>query len=320
MTVEFHNSKNSVWNAIQEAITRAGFVIADVRTLDKVQGSFKQVTSAGTVKQDLVISAYRPPTAFEKRFSVEAGTEQGAWHFIGQHLAQLPVIVMKEVSLEVIAERQNYLLFDRMVAFHIQRGASIPLSAAEFYAGLRQRFPERDGMYFLPEQVAQYDAERAEVTQVEQLSLFVSDEKSAIQWLRLELEKERQTYQDIQPKFLQELHRARHEQLPELSRMLTENFLRDSGDRWYMPDPGKSEDLEKLRERGLLKDFEAYRQSKGKLRIFRTEAVRAGFKAAWGNRDYKTILELGQRLPEDVLQEDPALLMYYDNALMRSGS
>ena len=34
LTVEFHNSKNAIWNSIQEAIQRAGFVIADVRTLD----------------------------------------------------------------------------------------------------------------------------------------------------------------------------------------------------------------------------------------------------------------------------------------------
>ena len=52
MTVEFHNSKNSVWNAIQEALQIAGFVIADVRTLDKKQGSFNQMTQAGSVKQD----------------------------------------------------------------------------------------------------------------------------------------------------------------------------------------------------------------------------------------------------------------------------
>ncbi len=45
ITVEFHNSKNSVWNSIQEAMQHAGFVIADVRTLDKKQGSFKQVNS-----------------------------------------------------------------------------------------------------------------------------------------------------------------------------------------------------------------------------------------------------------------------------------
>ena len=34
MTVVFHNSKNLVWNAIQEAILSAGFVVTDVRMLD----------------------------------------------------------------------------------------------------------------------------------------------------------------------------------------------------------------------------------------------------------------------------------------------
>jgi adenine-specific DNA methylase len=58
MTVVFHNSSNAVWNAIQEAMLAGGFVVADVRTLDKQQGSYRQVTSTA-VKQDLVISAYR---------------------------------------------------------------------------------------------------------------------------------------------------------------------------------------------------------------------------------------------------------------------
>jgi len=318
MTVEFHNSHNAVWNAIQEALSSAGFVVADVRTLDKQQSSYRQVTAASAAKQDLVISAYKPRTDFEQRFLKQAGTEQGAWDFVRQHLNHLPVFVEKNAAVEIIAERQNYLLFDRMIAFHIQRGVSVPLSASEFYAGLRQRFPERDGMYFTPEQVAEYDAKRAQVAQVEQLSLFVSDEKSAVQWLRVELEREPQTYQDIQPKFLQELHQARHEKLPELAQLLAENFLKDDQDRWYVPDPARGQDLEKLREKGLLKEFATYQESKGKLKTFRTEAVRAGWKAAWARRDYATIIEIARRLPEDVLQEDAALLMYYDNAGMRN--
>ena len=71
MTVVFHNSQNRIWNAIQEAIMRAGFVIADVRTLDKKQGTFKQVTSTTAVKQDLVISAYKPNEGLEKRFEAK---------------------------------------------------------------------------------------------------------------------------------------------------------------------------------------------------------------------------------------------------------
>lgn len=139
MTVVFHNSLNAVWNAIQEAMLAAGFVVADVRTLDKQQGSYRQVTSTA-VKQDLVISAYKPSTILEERFKLEAGTEKGVWAFVRTHLQQLPVFVSKNGQAEVIAERQNYLLFDRMVAFHIQRGVTVPLSASEFYAGLSQRF------------------------------------------------------------------------------------------------------------------------------------------------------------------------------------
>jgi hypothetical protein len=76
---------------------------------------------------------------------------------VRQHLLQLPVFVEAGGKAAPVAQRQPSLLFDRMVAFHIQRNASVPLGAAEFHAGLRQRFPERDGMYFLPEQVPEYD-------------------------------------------------------------------------------------------------------------------------------------------------------------------
>ncbi len=140
ITVEFHNSKNSVWNSIQEALQHAGLVIADVRTLDKQAGTFKQIISGGAVKQDLIISAYKPNGGLENRFKLAAGTEEGAWDFVHTHMHQLPVFVSKNSQAEIISERQNYLLFDRMVAFHVQRGVIVPLSASEFYTGLEQRF------------------------------------------------------------------------------------------------------------------------------------------------------------------------------------
>ena len=69
ITVVFHNSRNAVWTAIQEAMLAAGFVVADVRTMDKQQGSYRQVTSTA-VKQDLVISAYKPNDGLEERFTL----------------------------------------------------------------------------------------------------------------------------------------------------------------------------------------------------------------------------------------------------------
>lgn len=319
MTIEFHNTKNSVWNAIQEATLKAGFIIATIKTLDKKKGTVNQMSYNMTAKQDLIISAYRPKDYFVQDFMRRAGTEEGAWNFVRQHLEQLPVTVESGGKLDIIPERKNYLLYDNMVAYHIQRGATVPLGAADFYEGLDQRFPERDGMYFLPDQLSKYEQKRMKLELNEQVSFLILDEKTAIQWLRQELSKEPKTYQDIQPKFLQELKQLRHENMPELSDLLEESFLQDEKGRWYVPDPSKQSDLEKLRERRLLKDFEEYKLTRGKLRHFRTEAVRAGFKDCWSKRDYKTIVKIGERLQESVLQEDTTLLMYYDNALTRLG-
>jgi len=317
MTVVFHNSQNRVWNAIQEAINRAGFVVADTRVLDKQQGTFKQLTSTAAVKQDLIISAYKPTREFEKSFALKAGTEEGVWEFVNNHLKKLPTVVEVEGIIEIISERQNFLLFDRMVAFHIERGIAVPISSADFYAGLKQRYVERDGMYFLPKQAAEYDQKRLAAKGVGQLSLFVNDEKSAIQWLRLQLEKQPQTFQEIQPKFLQELHKSKHEKLPELLELLEENFLKDDEGKWYIPDPNKQIDLDRLRERSLLREFNSYKEGKGRLKEFRTEALRAGFKDAWSKQDYQTIVAVAKRIPDKILQEDVTLLMYYNNASIR---
>ncbi len=62
-------------------------------------------------------------------------------------------------------------------------------------------------------------------------------------------------------------------------------------DRWYVADPSKQPDLEKLRGKTLLAEFETYKQAKDrKLKQFRTEAVRFGFKIAYEGQDYKTIV------------------------------
>ena len=71
---------------------RGGFYCSQCSALDKQQGSFKAVTTPTAVKQDLVISAYKPNGGFEERFQKEAQTEEGVWDFVRTHLKYLPVI------------------------------------------------------------------------------------------------------------------------------------------------------------------------------------------------------------------------------------
>jgi DNA modification methylase len=358
MTVEFSNSQACVWNAIQGAIQRAGFIIANVSILDKQQGSFKAVTSTTAVKQDLVISAYKPTNEMREQIQLNQNSVETAWIFVREHLEKLPVFIGKQGEAQVIVERTPRILFERMVAYHVQNGLPVPISSAEFQEEVSRRFPMRDGMVFLETQLAEYEKKRMTAKELIQQTLFVTDENSAIEWLRQQLLKKPQTRQELHPEFMKQIqHIAKYELLPELDQLLEQNFLKYEGDgpvpvqilsylrknykdlrgldpedakvkqkalnRWYVPDPNKQADLEKLREKALLREFEQYKaelaNSKKRLKQFRTEAIRVGFKRAWSEKDYETIVLVGDRLPENVLLEDDKLLMIYDNAQIRLG-
>lgn len=354
ITIEFSNTKASVWNALQNALMSAGFIVADVRNLDKKQGSIMGYTTTTAPLEDLAISAYKPNGGLEDRFILAGGTEEGVWDFLRTHLSQLPIFISNDGEVIIIAERHSHRLFDRMVAFHLRRGVTVPLSASEFYAGLAQRFLERDGMYFLPEQAAEYDKKRMNVKEIIQLQLSITDESSAIQWIKQQLTKKPQTLQDLTPTFMKELAGwSKHEKLLELRELLEQNFIMYEGEdevpgpihgylsttfkelrnltktdpalmakaknRWYIPDHRRAGDLEKLREKALLKEFHLIAESKKRIKEFRIEAVRAGFKKCWDEGDHKTILEVAKKLPTSVVEEDSHLLMYTDLARMRQG-
>lgn len=355
MTVEFSNTQASVWNTIQIALQEAGFVVSNVSALDKKQGSFKAVMTTTAVKQDLVISTYKPNGGLEERFTKTGGSEESVWDFVRTHLKYLPTVKESDATLQYIGERDPRIIFDRMVSWFVRHSVLVPLSSQEFQSGLLQRFPERDGMVFLPDQVAEYDKKRSIYSQAPQMEFFVSDERSAIDWLTDFLKKRPSTYQELSPEFMSQLGAGwkKHEKRPELSQLLEANFLQydENGDvpsqihsylssnhkdlrgleksdprlkakacdRWYVPDPNKAQDLEKKREKALLKEFDTYLATTGRrLKEFRLEVLRAGFKAAWAKKDYQTITKVAQKIPEEVLQEDEKLLLWYDQALTRT--
>lgn len=354
ITVEFSNTQASVWNAIQTALQEAGFVVANVSALDKKQGSFNAVNNKTSVKQDLVISAYKPNGGLEERFSRNGGAEDSVWDFARSHLSYLPTVKARGSKLEFIAERDPRIIFDRMVAWFVRHNVPVPMSSQEFQAGLIQRFAERDGMIFLSDQVTDYDQNRASAGAAPQFELFIVDERSAIDWLTDFLRKRPSTYQELHPEFITQLGAGwkKHETKPELLAMLEDNFLRydasgdvpsqihsylstnhkdlrglekinpqlkaKAKDRWFVPDSSKAQDLEQKREKALLKEFDVYLSAPGRrLKEFRLEVLRAGFKNEWAAKNYKTIIAIAQKIPEEALQEDEKLLLWYDQALTR---
>lgn len=210
-------------------------------------------------------------------------------------------------------------------------------------------------MFFLPNQIVEYEKARMKVAEAPQMEMFVSDERSAIDWLTDHLKNRPSTYQEIGPVFMEQLGAGwrKHEKRPELIQLLEDNFLQFDGlsevpsqihsylstnhkglrgleknspalvakakDRWYVPDPNRAQDLEKKREKALLKEFDAYKSFTGrKIKESRLEVLRAGFRAAWAAKDYQTIIGIASKLPEETLQEDEKLLTLYDLALTRT--
>jgi hypothetical protein len=271
----------------------------------------------------VAISCYKPSEHFISTFDKNQNSSSTVWEFVAEHLEHLPIHLVSGNSTTAIIERSPKILFDRLIAFYVQRGLPVPIDAGKFQQGLRERFIERDGMYFTNEQMQEYDRKKAEVPNFVQLSIFVANEQDAIYWLRNILEKEPQTEADLRPSWMKEVagNMRKGDTLPEMRTILEENFLKNDKGQWYLPDPENEADLEKLRTKRLLKQFETYKteayKPKGKIKEARVEALRAGFKQFYQDKDFKTIVQIGDRIPNNLLMEDEVLLQFYDIASSR---
>jgi len=331
MTVEFSNTAANVWNCIQLALNRVGFVIANVAALDKQQGSFNSQTSPTAVKQDLVISCYKPSEKFLQKFTIQ-DSQANIWSFVEEQLSHLPMPTFKDgVEFVSIVERSPKVLYDRLITFFLMRGLPVPIDATDFQEGLRSRFVQEDGMVFTRPQLAEYaDVKQKNKINPSQISMgldLIVTEGDAIAWLNNQLNKKPQKYQDLQPVFLKANMAARKGENPiELKTILEENYIQQTDGSWRVPNMNEAKDREALRNKALLKLWDSYckeideLESKGKrkkIKEVRLEAVKAGFKKCFQEKDFSRIKTMGDSIPENILTEDETLLNYYDIACTR---
>lgn len=320
ITVEFSNTSAAVWNALQVSLSQAGFTVASVSGLDKQQGSYKGQTTTTAVKQDLIISCFKPTEQLLYKFNNEA-PETNVWDFIDELLSHLPVHLEHSNKTTAVVERSPKILYDRLISFYVQHGFPVPLNAQVFQAGLRERYAERDGMYFTPSQAAKYDELRKRTDGFQASLFFVDSEQGGIAWLNNELSTP-QTYQDLQPKWMQAINGVRKgDILPELMQILEENFIKESDGKWRKPNLQDDVDLAALRHKALMREFKVYvevaQKPRGKIKEARIEALRAGFKQCYQDKDFATIVAVGDRIPQNLLTEDEQLLQFYEIASSR---
>jgi len=320
ITVEFHNSKASVWNGIQEALTRAGFVIAQVSVLDKKKGTVKQLSSPGSVKNDLVISAYKPKKNFEDKFLKNAGEGMEA-EFIKQQLNHLPI--------EANIERTEQMLYSKMLAHYVENGFKIKYNANNFYQLLHDNFVERDGYWFLEEQADKYSEWKAslKLDELEDIKkgnqvLFISDEKSALTWLYNFLDEPKE-YSEIYTSYGQVVTETK-DLIPELREMLDNNFIMEDGKYRRPKTKQEREQIEKNREKELerawKKILDRAKNGRRKIKNVRKEALIHGFTKCYQEENYEDILTVADRLYKSTLESSGDILDFVDIARIKLDS
>ena len=318
MTVEFSNTSAAIWNSIQRALTKAGFTISVVRGLDKKQGSYNAQTSLTAVKQDLVISCYKNSDSVVS--NLKNNSESSTWDFINEHLEHLPIAQTDSNKLTTIIERSPKILYDRLISSCIERGLTVPLDASSFQKELRERYQERDGMYFTEVQAYEYDEKKKNSPTVIPMGIIISDEANGIQWLKNQLRDNPQTYQEIQPEWNKaSIPPRKGDKMPELLEILNENFIKMEDGKWRLPNIQDDVDKEAMRTKSLLKEFKVYvdaaNKPKSKIKEARVEALRAGFKQCYIDKDFQTIVTVGNKIPQALRDEDEVLLQFYEIAL-----
>ena len=320
LTIEFSNTKAYIWNSIQRSISEAGFIVANVSALDKKKRSFKSVISPTAVKQDLVISAYKPSNILDGHLQNNKDLQLNIWNFIEEHLSQL-----QKFNTEIIIERTPRILYDRLISYYFVRDLPNPIDSIDFQRELKERYEERDGMYFTADEASYYDVQKSKHTNLqyeEDPILIVYNEEVGIKWLAQKLKDEKFVYSDIQPDWMKVISVNKGDVLPELKTLLEENFLQDEDGCWFLPDLENKAHLDLKRKKRLLKTWGIYvdevnKPKPKKLKETSLEALRFGFESCYHQKDFKTIVKVAEKIPQNLLMEDEVLLQFYDIAVMK---
>lgn len=316
ITVVFHNSKASVWNAIQHSLSKAGFIVAQVTVLDKQQETFKQMTAPGSAKNDLIINAYKPQGKFEERFLKTAG-EGMEVEFVKQQFNHLPI--------EPNIERTEQMLYSKMLAHYVENGFKIEYNAINFYELLENNFVELDGYWFDESEVLRYNewkSKQGNLDKIKELKntgmiLFINNEKTALQWIYQFLNEPR-SYSDILTNYNMIVDSKSKDEIPELREMLDNNFFTEEGKyrRPYTKDERKQ--LKKHREKELEKAWEKLleraKNEKNKMKTVRKEALEYGFKKCYDEENYQDIILVGKKLHDSILEENSDITEFIEIA------
>lgn len=124
MSLVFHSAKAEIWQALINAFQNAGFKVSLSNILNKVQGSFKQVTSSIKVQGDPLLLLTKSDTKKEE-IAVNGHTKE--------HQMIKKIVDNAFINADNLSERKPERLFSRYVNACLESGLPVSKNAKQFY-------------------------------------------------------------------------------------------------------------------------------------------------------------------------------------------
>jgi hypothetical protein len=261
-TIEFNNSDGQVFEAIKEAVRRAGFAIENMLFLDKGQKTFKQLKGEkgeeDVVGHDVIFNLRKPmPEHVRAKEPADEHRDDELEHIVAdairEHLCGLPARTQAD-SRKYSDEHRTTPFLNTMLMNSILKDVNVERINLRFIDRVCSRYFKRiDNRWYLPEEAIGAGPSDS-LFEVE-----VTDETTAIQWLRQRLTHTPMRSGDLRPHWMKATVKVTSDLATRLERYLRENFWLDRGTRrWRVPTEEELAQLHNLEQQRACHDAERF--------------------------------------------------------------
>jgi hypothetical protein len=262
-TIEFNNSDGQVFEAIKQAVRSAGFEIQNMMFLDKEQKTFKQLKGAkgeeDVVGHDVLFNLHKPHAV--GRLKDQAGSSRDLVRMlveaVTEHLRTLPERMKGDSKTYTDDHRTTPFLNTMLMNALIPRGVDVSQLNLPFIEQTCSRyFRKVEGRWYLRSEPVGNGPGGTLFQEID-----VSDESSAIAWVRQQLSQRPLVIGEIKPLWMRAIALLPNEvsRRLDLEKLLVENFYRDpETNRWREPTDEERERMNDDRVLRVLHEAERF--------------------------------------------------------------
>lgn len=261
--IEFNNGdpKLGLFEHIKQAALQAGFQITNMMLLDKEHKSFNQVVGVirgeDTVDKDVIFNLQKPASTLSRTATESHDLEHQVADAVRQHLQTLPERIKADPSRYNDDHRTTATINSMLMNTLIPKGVSVERLTLPFIEKVCARYFRKFGLRWY----LRGEAVGGNGGGLVQEEVTITDEITAIAWLRQKLESRPTLIGELKPLWMRAtgLLPASLSQSLVLDFLLSENFWRDPDtNRWREPTPEERERMNDDRSLRVLHDAERY--------------------------------------------------------------